>query len=222
MTYGSCRSGANVTAHAAGPKHQLGAGQMSRNQWAITTVLALAVALVFGCFGVYLYTYLTVGVSPDMSAAVQPAHMDTDSPAGASAGSPAVGAADYGYRLCFQDVAAGSTELMEDLDLVASIDTEGPLDVCETLEGLGLQRRAAEMRTCHQDCPAPSDPHLQAARRYLDSGLAETIEAGNCIDRYCADTLNASWLGEASAHLERARQLESLAGQEMRAYYNSY
>jgi hypothetical protein len=195
---------------------------MSRNQWAITTMLALAVALVFGCFGVYLYKYLTVGVSLDTSAAVQPSHIEAGSPADASEGSPAVSAADYGYRLCFQDIAAGSMELIEDLDLAASVGPEGPLDVCETLGGPTVQRRAAEMRAAHQDCPAPSDPHLQAAQSYIDSGLAESIEAGNCIDRYCADIVNASWLGEASAHLERARQLESLADQEMQAYYSSY
>lgn len=195
---------------------------MSSNQWAAITLLALAVALVFGFFGFYLYTYLTVGAPLDVSAALEPAHVATESPAGASAGTPAASVVDYGYRLCFQDVAAGSLELMAELRLAASIEAESGLDACDTLDAQALQRRAADMTTGHQDCPPPSDARLQAARRYLDSGLAESIEAGNCIDRYCADSRNVTWLGEANAHLEQARQLVSLANQEMQAYYNSY
>jgi hypothetical protein len=194
---------------------------MTRNQWAITTVLALATALVFGCFGVYLHAYLTGGTALDSPAPVQLTDVATDSPADTLEPTPAGSAANYGYRLCFQDVAAGSVELVEDLGLAISSGTDDPLASCEEAARLQLQRRAAELRTAHQNCPVPLEPHLQAARRYLDSGLAESIEASDRIEVYCAGSKDAYWLGEASTHLDRARELGELADQEMQAYYTS-
>lgn len=194
---------------------------MTRNQWAIITVLALATALVFGCFGVYLYAYLTGGTALDSSAPVQLTDVATDSPADTPDATPAGSAADYGYRLCFQDVAAGSAELVEDLRFAISIATDDPSALCEAVAGLDLQRRTAELGTAHQNCSMPSDPHLQAARRYLDSGLAESIEASDRIEKYCAGSKDAYWLGEASTHLDKARELGELADQEMQAYYTS-
>ncbi len=194
---------------------------MTRNQWAIVTVLALATALVFGWFGAYLYAYLTGGTALDSSAPVQVIDVATDSPADTPEATPAGGAADYGYRLCFQDVAKGSTELVEDLRFAISIATDDPSALCEGVAGLDLQRRTAELRTTHQSCPVPAEPHLQAARRYLDSRLAESIEASDCIEQYCAGSKDAHWLGEATSHLDRARELGELADQEMQAYYTS-
>ncbi len=194
---------------------------MTRSQWAIITILALATALVFGCFGVYLHAYLTGGTALDSSAPAQVTDVATDSPADALELTPAGSAADYGYRLCFQDVAAGSVELVEDLGLAISRGTDDPLAFCDETARLQLQRRAAELRAAHQNCPVPSDPHLQAARRYLDSGLAESIEASDCIERYCGGAKDVSWLAEANTHLDRARELGALADQEMQAYYTS-
>lgn len=195
---------------------------MTRNQWAIVTVLALATALVFGCFGVYLYAYLTGGTALDSSAPVQLTDLATYSPADTPEPTPAGSAADYGYRLCFQDVAKGSMELAEDLRFAIPIGTDDASALCEAVAGLDLQRRTAELRTAHQNCSMPSDPHLQAARRHLDSGLAERIEASDCIERYCAGGKDVSWLAEANTHADLASQLGALADQEMQAYYDSY
>lgn len=194
---------------------------MSRNQWATITLLALAGALVWCWVGAYLNTDLMRRITSETSALVQPTHVATAAPADVLVPTPSGSAADYGYRLCFQDVAAGSTDLVENLALSTSNGTDDPSAFCEGVAGLQLQTRAAELEAAHQNCPVPSDPHLQSAWRYLGAGLAESLQASDYIERFCAGSKDASLLGEADTHVDRAEELGTLADQELQAYYTS-
>lgn len=201
---------------------------MSRNQWIVIGLLALAVALVFGFLGAYLLMYLRG--APETSVPVQPIHIATEAPLdtiepttteGPPTPTTALSSADYGYRLCLQDVAAGSMELVEDLGLVASMGTDGQSAVCAAAARLDLQRRVADLRRAHENCPLPLDAHLQAAHSYYDSGLAEYGQAADSIGRHCAGGSDIDLLDEAITHANQGIELTSLAQQEMHAYYAS-
>ncbi len=187
---------------------------MSRNQWMVLAVLTAAVVLTFAFFFTYLWKYGATLTSGPVLPAGTPA--ETAAPAAS------VAAADYGYRLCVQDVAEASTELMNDLGTVSSMGTGDSAALCEAAAGLDLQNRAAELRASHGDCPAPSNPDLVTARGYLDSGLEENVQAAELIGRHCAGDSSGDWLAEAIAHVERGAELASLADQAMEAYYTSY
>jgi hypothetical protein len=131
----------------------------------------------------------------------------------------AVTCSGYLCRGVLQKHRSGAMQLVEDLGLATSSDADDAGSYCEGVAGLQLQSRAAEMRTAQQNCPEPSDPHLQAARQDLDSGLAENTEAGDCLERYCAASGDADWLGEANSHIGKASELGALADHEMQAYY---
>jgi hypothetical protein len=191
---------------------------MTRNQWIVLGALAVAVALTFG----YLLTHLGSLRASLTSTPLQPIHMATEAPAETSSSATSESAADYGYRLCFQDVAETASQLGEDLAVVTSTAEDDPQASCEMVAELDLPRRAAELKTAHEDCPAPSDAHLQAAQRHLDSSLVESVEAVSCIDRFCAGSRENDWWSQASAHVERAREEGALAGQEMEAFYGAY
>lgn len=191
---------------------------MTRNQWIVLGALAVAVALTFA----YLLTYLASQRASLISTPVQPIHMATESPAETSSPATSESAADYGYRLCFQDVAEAVSQLGEDLAVVTSTAENDPQACCEMVTELDLQRRTAELKTVHEDCPAPSDAHLQAAQRHLDSSLVQSVEAVSCIDRFCAGSRENDWWSEASTHVERAREEGALADQQMEAFYGAY
>jgi hypothetical protein len=191
---------------------------MTRNQWIILGALAVAVALTFA----YLLRYVASHRSFLTSEPAQPVHVVTESPAEISSPATSDSVADYGYRLCFQDVAEPVSQLGKDLAVVLSMPASDPQAPCEMVTELDLQRRTSELKTVHQDCPAPSDSHLQSARRHLDSSLVESAEAVSCIERFCAGSLENDWWGEASAHVERAGEEEGLADQEMEAFYGAY
>lgn len=195
---------------------------MSKNQWIVLGALAVAVALTFASLGGYLLTYLAShGVSLN-STAIQSTHMATEAPAGTPTSLTSASTADYGYRLCFQDVTAASIELVQDLGIASSMRNEDPAAFCEVAATLDLQSRAAELKASHQNCPVPTDSDLLAARDYLDSALDENVEAAELIDHYCGGDSGTDWLAEATAHAERGSELTSLAEQEMQAYYASY
>lgn len=187
---------------------------MSRNQWIVLGALAVAVVLTFA----YLLTYLGKYGASLTSRPVQ----STAAPAETAAPAASVTAADYGYRLCVQDVAAASTELVKDLGTVSSMGTDDPAGLCEAAAGLDLQSRAAELRASHRDCPVPSDPDLVTARGYLDSALEENVEAAELIGRHCTGDSSGDWLAEATARAKRGGELASLADEAMQAYYTSY
>jgi hypothetical protein len=191
---------------------------MSRNQWIVLGALAVAVLITFA----YLLTYLWKYGASLTSGPVQPAHLPTTAPAETAAPAASVAAADYGYRLCVQDVAAASTELVTDLGTVSSMGADDPAALCETAAGLDLQNRAAELRQSHRDCPVPSDPNLVTARGYLESGLEENVQAAELIGRHCSGDSSGDWLAEVAAHAERGSELAALADQAMDAYYTSY
>jgi hypothetical protein len=191
---------------------------MTKVQLMVLGGLAVAVALTFA----YLFTSLASLRASLTSTPAQPIHMATESPAETSSSATSESAADYGYRLCFQDVAEAAGQLTEDLAVVTSTAENDPQASCEMVTELDLQRRTAELKTAHEDCPVPSDAHLQAAQRHLDSSLVETVEAMSCIDQFCAGSRESDWWGEASTHIERAREERALADQEMEAFYGAY
>ncbi len=187
---------------------------MSRNQWIVLGALAVAVVLTFA----YLLTYLRNYGASLTSRPVR----STAAPGETVAPATSVTAADYGYRLCVQDVEAASTELVKDLGTISSMGTDDPAALCEAAAGLDLQNRAAKLRASHRDCPVPSDPDLVTARGYLDSGLEENVEAAEVIGRHCTGDSSGDWLAEAAAHVERGGELVSLADQAMQDYYSAY
>lgn len=191
---------------------------MSRNQWIVLGALAVAVVVTFA----YLLTYLGEHGASLTSRPVQSTHLSTAAPAGTAAPAASVTAADYGYRLCVQDVAVASTELAKDLGTVSSMGTDDPEGLCEAAAGLDLQSRAAELRASHRDCPVPLDPDLVTARGYLDSALEENVEAAELIGRHCTGDSSGDWLAEATARAKRGGELASLADEAMQAYYTSY
>jgi hypothetical protein len=191
---------------------------MSRTQQGVIAVLSLAVVIVFGFFGAYALVYLKYGHAPVLATPGDKTSGVLDTPDAA----PAADATDYGYRLCFQDVSAGYTQLAEEFAVVRGLAAEDPQAICETVGSLDLAQRAAGLRAAHGDCPGPSASHLQAARELFDSSLSESIEAGRLMDRYCSEGQVASWLEEAASHIEAADHLWSQGDQEMQAYYESY
>jgi hypothetical protein len=192
---------------------------MSRTQQVIVTILSLAVVMVFGCLGTYVLIYVRDWRGPLVASRTDPAlnaSTASDEPAAAADGS------DYGYRLCFQDVLSGSTQLAEDLGVVSSLAAADPQAACETVAGLDLAGRAAGLRAVHEGCPEPSDPHLQEARASVNSSLSESAEASQLIQRYCSEGQDASWLEEVANRMESASHLWSEGQKEMEAYYESY
>jgi hypothetical protein len=192
---------------------------MSTTQWATIAVLSAAVVVVFGCLGAYLLVYATQGVPLWPSVL---SDRSTDIPVDSVEPTAAPGAADYGYRLCHQDVAEALSELLED---IAGVISDGAFDAeasCATVEELGLQARALELKTAHDSCLGPSDAHLQAAQGRLSSSLTEGMEAVADIGNFCAATSESNWLSESRAHLERAREHETLADEELETFYGAY
>jgi hypothetical protein len=192
---------------------------MSRTQQSIIAVLSAAVVLVFGCLGSYLLVYATRGVPlwppapSDRSAGIA---VDSVEPPA----SP--GATDYGYRLCYQDVAEAWSELLEDTASAIAATASGAEASCATAAELDLQARALELKTAHDGCTGPSDAHLQAAQGHLDSSLTEGMDAVSAIGNFCAGTGEGDWVGESAAHLDRAREQEALANGELEAFYGAY
>ena len=199
--------------------NEVGQADMSKSQQVIVAILSLAVVMVFGCLGSYLLIYMREGETPAVAS-----HADQAPHASAAADEPAPPAdgSDYGYRLCLQDVLSGSMALAGDLNIVSSLSTADPQSVCETAEGLDLAGRAAGLRATHENCPEPSDPHLQEARASISSSLSESAEAGQLIQRYCSEGQDTSWLEEAANHTEDASLLWSQGESELEAYYESY
>jgi hypothetical protein len=192
---------------------------MSRTQWATIAVLSVSIVVVFGCLGAYLLVYATQGVPLWPSVL---SDRSTDIPADSLEPTAAPGAADYGYRLCHQDVADALSGLLEDIAGVISASALDAEASCATAEELGLQARALELKTAHDACLGPADAHLQAAQGHLSSSLTEGMEAVADIGNFCAGTGEGNWLSESRAHLERAREHETLAGEELEAFYGSY
>jgi hypothetical protein len=191
---------------------------MSRTQQVVIAMLSLAVVMVFGLFGAYMLVYLTYGHAPVLGMPGDTTSGISDTPDAA----PAADATDYGYRLCFQDISTGYTQLAEDFATVCGLAAANPQGVCETVGSLNLEQRAAGLAAAHANCPAPSASHLQAARELFDSSLAESTEAGVLIGRCCSEGQDASWLEEAASHVEAADDLWSQGNQEIQAYYESY
>jgi hypothetical protein len=192
---------------------------MSTTQRATIAVLSAAVVVVFGCLGAYFLVYATHGVPPWPS---MPTGKSTDMPAEVAEPTAAPGAADYGYRLCHQDVAEPWSELLEDLAGVISADGFDAEASCAMVEELGLQTRALELETAHDSCLGPSDPHLQAAQGRLSSSLAEGIEALADFGNFCAGAGESDLLSESRAHLERAREHDTAADEELEVFYGAY
>ena len=195
---------------------------MSRTESAIVKLLLLAVVVVFAVWlGLFIDAYPMLLDPLRLASLLPPAELGREAPAETLQSMPSGSSADYGYRLCYEDIAAGALVLVDDLGFAGPGGTEDPVASCEEVAGLQLQSRALELRTAHQNCPEPSDPHLQTARQYLHSGLTESSEAGDCLERYCAGSRDSGWLSEASSHVGRASELGALADQEMQAYYGS-
>jgi hypothetical protein len=192
---------------------------MSRTQWATVAILSAAVVVVFGCLGAYFLVYVTQGV-PRWPSVLS--DRSTDSPTDSLEFTAASGEADYGYRLCHQDVAEALTGLLEETAGVISASALDAQASCATAEELGLRARALELKTAHDGCPGPTDAHLQAAQGRLSSSLTEGMEAVADIDNFCAGTREGNWLSESGAHLERAREQETLADEELEAFYGAY
>jgi hypothetical protein len=192
---------------------------MSRTQQVTVTMLSLAVVMVFGCLGSYVLIYMREGQTPLVASRTDPVWE-----ASIASGEPAAAAdaSDYGYRLCFQDVLSGSTQLADDLGVVSSLAKTDPQSACDTAAGLDLASRAAGLRAVHENCPEPSDPHLQAARVSVNSSLNESAEASQLIQRYCSEGQDTSRLEEAAKHMEEADHLWSQGELELEAYYESY
>lgn len=198
---------------------EVGEAHMSRTQQAIIAVLSLAVVMVFGCFGTYVLVYLRDGRAPVLAMPSDVAQ-DVSTASGEPASAP--DGSDYGYRLCLQDILAGSTQLAEDFAVVSDLAKADPQAICETVSPLDLEHRAEGLGTALANCPEPSASHLQAARRFLDSSLTESTEASALIGRHCSEGQDTSWLEEAASHIEAAGQLRSQGVKEMEAYYESY
>jgi hypothetical protein len=192
---------------------------MSTTRRATIAVLSAAVVVVFGCLGAYLLVYATQGVALWQSV---PSDGSTDMPVGSVEPTAAPGAADYGYRLCHQDVAEALSGLLEDTAGVISADAFDTEASCTMIEDLGLQARALELKTAHDSCLGPSDARLQAAQGHLSSSLTECAEAVADIASFCAGASQSDWLSESRAHLERAREHETLADEELQAFYEVY
>jgi len=192
---------------------------MSRNQRLIIAVLSVSVVLVFGCLGSYLLVYAMQGAAPWPSLLTD---RSADVPVNSVEPTAGPGAADYGYRLCYQDVAEAWSELLDDTAGVIPASASDAEPSCATLAELDLQARALELKSAHDGCVRPSDAHLQAALGYLGSSLTEGTEAVAAIGNLCAGNRDSDWLSEFRAHLERAREQETLADQELEAFYGAY
>jgi len=199
--------------------NDVGQADMSRTQQVIVSILSLAVVMVFGCLGSYVLIYMREGQTPIVASRTDEG---VEALAVADEPAPPADGSDYGYRLCFQDVLSGSTQLSEDLGLVSSLAVAEPQSVCETTVGLDLVGRASRLGAVHENCPSPSHPRLQAARALVNSSLSESAEASQLIQRYCSEGQDASWLEEAANHMESASHLWAEGHKEMEAYYESY
>lgn len=75
-----------------------------------------------------------------------------------------------------------------------------------------FKRTLHQIEQRHSECPLPTDPHLQAARRHTENGLSELAAAIEWYEKYCDELL--TWSGESLPYLQgnqRLRESNELA-----------
>lgn len=114
--------------------------------------------------------------------------------------------ADVRYLSCIGEVEEDLELWQDDAALAMQAGRDAPNVFCVEVRRLSIQRRIGEIRTAHESCPVPSDPHVERARQLYGDALAELVEAADCYITYCAqaDLWDVDMLAQGHAHLHEA------------------
>ena len=192
---------------------------MSKNQRLVIAALALAVAIVLGCFGGYLLTYVAGGSTYQTLAPVQATETPTEYPTDTPTVVPSPTAdkvhVDFEYEVCAKAVLC-SWKAITDY-ILTSAKTSGAGSWCQ--DQPDYYSLATGLESYHFSCPDPQYGPWLEVQRNLDLAVGYQVLAIMALGSYCAeDGTNPYWMLQALDHLEEATPYAEQADKLLHRY----